>query len=160
MLSHFIHLLRDGMDHVLLVLPAGLIVGPQLLLLPPPFEDDDRDARHHGHQGHGRRHRGDEEDLAQGERGIAPAAAAAAAAATAARRPGLHARGGGGCRQQSGVEGALAARAGEPARADAFELVDPVDASGSVTARRCGALVHLHAAVFTGKSRPARTPII
>ena len=146
------------MDHVLLVLPAGLIVGPQLLLLPPPFEDDDRDARHHGHQGHGRRHRGDEEDLAQGERGIAPAAAAAA---TAARRPGLHARGGGGgCRQQSGVEGALAARAGEPARADAFELVDPVDASGSVTARRCGALVHLHAAVFTGKSRPARTPII
>ena len=158
MLSHFIHLLRDGMDHVLLVLPAGLIVGPQLLLLPPPFEDDDRDARHHGHQGHGRRHRGDEEDLAQGERGIAPAAAAAA---TAARRPGLHARGGGGgCRQQSGVEGALAARAGEPARADAFELVDPVDASGSVTARRCGALVHLHAAVFTGKSRPARTPII
>jgi hypothetical protein len=143
-LVHLVHFLADRVDHVLLVLTTGFLVGLHLLALPAPADADDGQARHDGHQRHGRRDGGDQHDLTGRKTAI---------------RIGDHGRSAAHVRNAQ-VQLTLAPLAAESARARAAELVDSAQASASVEAGPVGALIDLDGAILSGESGPAGALVV
>lgn len=146
---HLVHLLADRVDDVLFVLAARFFVGAHLLLLAAPLQADNDDARDDGSQRDGRRDRGDDDDLGDGERGVG--SQVAQTRSTAEHR---------GRRHVLPLRQALATQSGIASRADAHKVVDAIDASAAVQARLRQALVHLDATVFARKSRLASAAVV
>ena len=141
---HFVHFLADRVDDVLLVLTTGLLVGLHLLALPAPAEANDGQARHDGHQRHGRRDSGDQDDLTGRQTAIRIRDHGRSAA---------HVR-------NAQVQLALAPLAAESARARAPELVDSAQTSSAVEAGPAGALIHLDGTILSSESGPAGALVV
>lgn len=154
-LVHLVHLLADGMHHVLLVLAPSFFVRPHLLLLSSLLQTNDHDARDDGDQRDGRRDGGDHDDLRHRQRSVGCSRIAQSRSATQHRR------------SRRGMVSILAhlgrsfaPRSGESSRTDALKFIDPVHTSTTVEAGSGRTLVDFVAAVFSGESWLASASIV
>lgn len=143
-LVHLLHLLADGMNHILLILAAGFLIRTELILLSAPLQADDDDARDDGDQRHGRRDGRDQNNLSGRERSIGRTSVAQTRSAA-----GQHGRSHG--RQVPGGRGPLAATSGKAARAHTLDVTIAVETSTTVEART-GRRRERDAAVLAGET--------